>query len=949
MPRERDEEDTETERSRPIADRARGLAEAPAPFALAPVRGSERRTLSPAARQLILRFESGGREYYEKVIKSRPHWPGHASGITIGFGWDLGYHTRAELERLWRPHLGAARTERLAAALGLRAVEPERDEKVRRIRALLRALADIAIPWEVAEAVFDAHVIPGEIARTERALPHTDELPDDCFGALVSLVFNRGAGGFDHPAERFREMRAIKAAMEEGDFARIPDLIRAMKRLWPDSPGLKERREEEARLFERGLGIGEARAPVAAARAAAAIEAPQALPVLDAAPDRIDLRDLPYRAPLVPLPERWPPPELVAEYLPAYCADGMILDQGREGACTGYGLAACINFLYWSRWVAAGRPEHAKPARVSPKMLYELARLYDEWPGEDYEGSSCRGAMKAWHKHGVCAEALWPRDGRPDPRWVEDAAERPLGAYYRIDRSSIADLQAAIREVGAVYVSAMVHRGWRLGPARELPVIPWRGQAPEGGHAFALVGYERRGFIVQNSWGERWGYRGFAILGYDDWLANGMDAWVAVTGAPVVRGAIGSEPSAGLELAPVAIDRPLLVRAALARRAPALDDPRWDEARARRHTLVIGNDGRAERRQPDAFDARDEVDLLVHRLPASGLDALASTKIAIYVHGGLNSENDAIRRAQVLGPLFLRNGIWPIFVAWRSGFGETLSALVEDIGRKVLEGLGLRAGRTPLHRIAAALDEIRDRSIEWLAGIGLPRALWVEMKENGAAATEERGALRLAAEALAQLRRKRPDLELHLVGHSAGSILLGRFLAPLSEHAFDVASLHLFAPACTMGFAAETFAAAAGRRRRKTIDPRRTAIWVLSDDNERRDSVGPYGKSLLYLVSRALERRQRAPLLGLEAAWDPSVAPEREPVDLDDPGRLRWLELWAEGPAPLVVREPCLSDGARPIAATHGAFDNSVEVVGALLRAVLGAEPKVPPNELSGF
>ncbi len=270
-----------------------------------------------------------------------------------------------------------------------------------------------------------------------------------------------------------------------------------------------------------------------------------------------------------------------------------------------------------------------------------------------------------------------------------DAAERPLGPHYRIDRSTIGDLQAAIHEVGAVSLSAMVHSGRRLGRYSEAPRIAWFRQRLEGGHAFALVGYQRRGFIVQNSWGEGWGYRGFAILGYEDWLANGMDAWVAVTGAPIAL------PDA-VEAAPVAVRRSVQLRAGLSGRRPALDDPRWDEVRARRHTLVIGNDGRPLRRQPDAASAADEIYFLIRRLPAEGLAELSSAKLLLYAHGGQNSEEAAVRRAQLLGPLMLYNGVWPIFLAWWSGFGETLLAQNEDLGRRVLEGLGLRMGRTAL-------------------------------------------------------------------------------------------------------------------------------------------------------------------------------------------------------------------------------------------------------------
>jgi hypothetical protein len=187
--------------------------------------------------------------------------------------------------------------------------------------------------------------------------------------------------------------------------------------------------------------------------------------VFDARPDRIDFRDLEYRAPLISLEREFPPSARIDAYLPKYCDDGMILEQGQEGACTGFGLAAVINYLFWER--AQRSNGGTPPARVSPRMLYHMARLYDEWDGEDYEGSSCRGAMKGWHRHGICTEELWPyrangkgRFVEPGAGWDQDAGERPLGAYYRINKDSLLEMQAAIREVHAIYASATVHDGW---------------------------------------------------------------------------------------------------------------------------------------------------------------------------------------------------------------------------------------------------------------------------------------------------------------------------------------------------------------------------------------------------------------------------------------------------------------------------------------------------------
>src|SRR4029079_13206857 len=46
---------------------------------------------------------------------------------------------------------------------------------------------------------------------------------------------------------------------------------------------------------------------------------------------------------------------------------------------------------------------------------------------------------------------------------------------------------------------------------------------------------------------------------------------------------------------------------------------------------------------------------------------------------------------------------------------------------------------------------------------------------------------------------------------------------------------------------------------------------VLSSGNGGSATWGPTGKSLRYLVSRALEPTHKTPILGMEAAWNPAL------------------------------------------------------------------------------
>lgn len=664
----------------------------------------------------------------------------------------------------------------------------------------------------------------------------------------------------------------------------------------------------------------------------------------DARPDRIDLRDRSYQPKLVSLPPRWPHIESIAAHLPGY-AKTLVLDQGEEGACTGFGLAAVINFLQWKH--NGFQLQGLKT--VSPRMLYHMARLYDEWPGEDYEGSSCRGAMKGWHRHGVCTDPVWPyRNAKkeiafvpPRPGWEQDAASRPLGAYYRIDKRSLSDLQSAIVEVGAIYCSANVHKGWFLKRTREPALIPLQAKNI-GGHAFAIIGYTEDGFIVQNSWGPDWGYHGFAILGYEDWLRNGTDAWVAVMGAPMRTATSPATFST----------RALQESAARAAGFPGGDKAPGQgfayrnenvrplsEGDAYLHALVLGNNGQPINRIVSAENALKAAEQVCLDRPAAWLDARPAgqpRKLAIYVHGGLNNEADSLIRVRMMAPYFRENGIYPLFVTWKTGALESIQGIIEDSVREIFRGQPEMRDEGMIDRIREALGEARDRSIEVACENLLVKPMWSEMKQNAAAAAQPGAGLQLLARHLLALKKRIPGLEIHLAGHSAGSLVLGHLFAQL-DNRLSAASLTLFAPACSVAFANQHYGAAikAGK-----LAPGSIHVDIMDDERERADSVGPYGKSLLYLVSRALEARHKTPLLGMEWAWTSAAAPEGHWSNAPDvmAALAEWSGHAGNMPPPRLhgKRREYVSTGASRIRLAHGAFDNDIEVVGDMLQRMCG-------------
>lgn len=191
--------------------------------------------------QLLLKYEvGGGQKYYEKYL-SKFTWPGGASGPTIGIGVDCAYYTKQELAELFS-FLKEEEIKLIQGAVG------KTKESGKEYASKLKQ-AGIVVPWEKALELFNSLTWKKFASLAEKTFPGLNQMHPDAYGAIVSIVFNRGT---KLEGDSRREMRNIKELVPQLNYQSIAYEIRSMKRIWEGKglDGLIERREAEAKLVE---------------------------------------------------------------------------------------------------------------------------------------------------------------------------------------------------------------------------------------------------------------------------------------------------------------------------------------------------------------------------------------------------------------------------------------------------------------------------------------------------------------------------------------------------------------------------------------------------------------------------------------------------------------------------------------------------------------------------
>ncbi|MFN8058044.1 MAG: caspase family protein [Vicinamibacterales bacterium] len=243
--------------------------------------------------------------------------------------------------------------------------------------------------------------------------------------------------------------------------------------------------------------------------------------------------------------------------------------------------------------------------------------------------------------------------------------------------------------------------------------------------------------------------------------------------------------------------------------------------------------------------------------------------------------------------------------------------------------LGEIVGLGPGRGITETVTDLSDATLESAFRNG-GFALWTNMKRSAELAFLPRQGGMFVVERLVELWRAHShEMEIHAIGHSAGSIFHARFLEALCQQPTNppvtIESLHFLAPAITVALFKETLLPLVGGRIKRLTE------FTMHKDFELADSVGPYRKSLLYLVSRAFEDAPETPLLGLEESIR------------RDPELMRAFGLFGRQPKAEVLFSVSEEGPSRStIARSHGDFDNDRLTMAGVMRRILQVAADVP-------
>jgi len=204
-----------------------------------------------------------------------------------------------------------------------------------------------------------------------------------------------------------------------------------------------------------------------------------------------------------------------------------ILDQGQLGSCTANAASNALRYLL--------KKEKLKEWQPSRLYIYWFSRFLEDTTNED-SGCYIRDVMKAIHTYGACDEKLLPYNinifkKRPSNSCVRNATPHIKNFKYLSVSNNDVSIKNCLNSGFPIVFGIDIYESFETEAVANSGIVPMPDINNEqllGGHCVCIYGYNEttKQYIVMNSWGSKWGDKGFFYLPYDYVHKYGSDLWV---------------------------------------------------------------------------------------------------------------------------------------------------------------------------------------------------------------------------------------------------------------------------------------------------------------------------------------------------------------------------------------------------------------------------------------
>ncbi|CAF1144487.1 unnamed protein product [Adineta ricciae] len=193
-------------------------------------------------------------------------------------------------------------------------------------------------------------------------------------------------------------------------------------------------------------------------------------------------------------------------------------EQGHMQTCAAVAFAGVCDYLF-KRFMN-------NPVKVSRLFIYYNAQMIEQKSREvDDNGVLPMNTALGLRKYGVCEESYWPYQNHLLNQMPSDSAYKRASRYTVVPVHTTIDINAievCLHNqlpvlVGIRLADESIREVERNGGYLRVPDLNGSTISSVHLHGIVIVGYDRSAqyFICRNSWGRRWGYRGYFYMPYE--------------------------------------------------------------------------------------------------------------------------------------------------------------------------------------------------------------------------------------------------------------------------------------------------------------------------------------------------------------------------------------------------------------------------------------------------